>query len=284
VGEDGGNLPPADRLTTRTGKAGSVAYGSLTGFLAGLVGLGGAEPRIPFILYYLKLSLEEMIVVNLIISLATSSFNLAARANAGLWSGDAALVSVAMVAGSLPGKYAGASISYRVSRRALKAFIAMVLTLVVVRVVYGLLVPGSGNGSIAPPLELALSLATGFGVGIVSGSVGVAGGEYRIPILTYLLGFPIKIAGTVSQLVTLPTMVVGIWKHRRQGSFTRRSIRASVILGVPSVGGAILSGFLAVSIPATYIEVLFALILSYTVAALSWEVAGKGRVETGTKA
>jgi uncharacterized membrane protein YfcA len=276
-------LPPADRLTTRTGKATSVAYGSLTGFLAGLVGLGGAEPRIPFILYYLKLSLEEMIVVNLIISLATSSFNLAVRANAGLWSGDAALVSVAMVAGSLPGAYAGASISHRVSRRALKAFIALVLSLVVVRVVYGLLVPGSGNGPVALPLELALSLATGFGVGIVSGSVGVAGGEYRIPILTYLLGFPIKIAGTVSQLVTLPTMVVGIWKHRRQGSFTRRSIRTTVILGVPSVGGAILSGFLVVSIPATYIEGLFALILSYTVAALSWEVAGKERVEAGTK-
>ncbi len=275
VNEEKGDLA-SDRLANPNGKAASVAYGSLTGFLAGLVGLGGAELRIPFILYYLRLSLKDMIIVNLLISLATSAFNLAIRLNAGLWSGDAGLVSVAMVVGSLPGAYAGASISHRVSRRALKAFIALVLTLVVVRVVYGLLFVGGGSGVVAVPLEIVLSLVAGFGVGIVSGSVGVAGGEYRIPILTYVLGFPIKIAGTVSQLVTLPTTVVGAWRHGRLGSFTKRGLRATAILGVPSVAGAVLSGFLVASVAAVYIEVLFALVLSYTVARLAWEVAGRG--------
>ncbi len=275
MNEDNRKTSGTERLATANGVAASVAYGSVTGFLAGLVGLGGAELRIPFILYYLNLPLNDMIVVNLLISLATSAFNLVARMHAGLWSGDATLVSAAMIVGSLPGAYAGATMSHRVSARALKAFIALLLSLVVARVVYGLLFVGGASQGAALPLELVLSLMTGFGVGIVSGSVGVAGGEYRIPILTYLLGFPIKIAGTISQLVTLPTIVVGALRHRRLGSFTKRDLRATTILGVPSVAGAVLSGFLVASVAAAYIEMLFALILSYTVARLAWEVAGR---------
>lgn len=269
------DLRMKDRLASRSGTAASVAYGSLIGFLAGLVGLGGAELRIPFILYYLDMSLDEMIVVNLLTSLAASSFNLAARLQAGVWSSDATVVSAAMIIGSLPGAYAGATLSHRASRRALKGFIAIILTFVVARVILSLIFPPGKSQGLDLVTELILSVIGGFGVGIISGAVGVAGGEYRIPVLTYVLGFPIKIAGSVSQLVTLPTVVVSIWKHRRFGPFTKRSLRGTLVLGVPSVAGGVLSGLLVPSVPVFYIELLFALILSYTVARIVWELAGR---------
>jgi len=53
----------------------SLGSGIFTGVLAGLVGLGGAEERIPFILYALRAPLNDMIVANLIISFATSAVN-----------------------------------------------------------------------------------------------------------------------------------------------------------------------------------------------------------------
>jgi uncharacterized membrane protein YfcA len=264
-----------DKLARPSGKAATVAYGSFTGFLAGLVGLGGAELRIPFILYYLNMSLDDMIVINLLTSLAASFFNLAARVQAGLWSSDATVVSAAMIVGSLPGAYAGATVSHRVSRRALKGFIAIILSLVVARVVIGLIFPPSANQGAALVPELILSLVAGFGIGIISGAVGVAGGEYRIPVLTYLLGFPIKIAGSVSQLVTLPTIMVSILRHRQFGSFSKRTLRGTLVLGVPSVAGGVLSGLLVASVAAVYVELLFALILSYTVARIAWELAGR---------
>jgi uncharacterized membrane protein YfcA len=264
-----------DRLASRSGTAVSVVYGSLIGFLAGLVGLGGAELRIPFILYYLDMSLDDMIVVNLLTSLAASSFNLAARLEAGVWSSDATVVSAVMIVGSLPGAYVGATLSHRVSRRALKGFIAIILTFVVARVVFGLVFPpGKSQGPAFIP-ELILSLVAGFGVGIICGAVGVAGGEYRIPVLTYVLGFPIKIAGSVSQLVTIPTAVVSLLRHRRFGPFSKRALRGTLGLGVPSVAGGVLSGLLVASVPVLYIELLFALILSYTIARIVWELAGR---------
>ncbi|HEY6282961.1 MAG TPA: sulfite exporter TauE/SafE family protein [Nitrososphaerales archaeon] len=263
-----------DRLASGSGTVMSVVYGSLTGFLSGLVGLGGAELRIPFILYYLEMSLDEMIVVNLLTSLAASSVNLAARLQAGVWSGDATVVAGVMIVGSLPGAYIGASLSHRVSARALKGFIAVILTFVVAKVVTGLLFPPGNNQGPAFIPELILSLVAGFGVGIICGAVGVAGGEYRIPVLTYVLGFPIKIAGSVSQLVTLPTAVVSLLRHRRLVPFSRRAFRGTLVLGIPSVAGGALSGLLVGSLPVIYIEVLFALILSYTVVRIVWELAG----------
>jgi uncharacterized membrane protein YfcA len=258
--------PVVDELVTRKRVAASIGYGSLIGVLAGLVGLGGAEERMPFILYYLRLSLEDMITANLLISFAVSGFNFAVRIRAGVWSSDAVYPALAMIVGSIPGAYVGASLSHRVSQRALKGFISIVLSIVIARVVYGLLIGGGASSqSGVSTLEVAFSVLGGLGIGIISGSCGVAGGEYRIPLLTYLIGLPLKIAGTASQLVSLPTIAVALWRHRRLGFFTRPSLTTAAILGVPSVVGAALTGLLVAGLATLYIEITFVLLLGYTV-------------------
>ena len=262
-----------EQLVTRNKVGASIGYGSLIGLLAGLVGLGGAEERMPFILYYIRLSLEDMITANLLISFAVSGFNFAVRIHAGVWSSDALLPALAMILGSIPGAYVGASLSHRVSQRALKGFISIVLSIVIARVVYGLLVGGGTSGqSGVSTLELVFSVLGGLGIGITSGSCGVAGGEYRIPVLTYLIGLPLKIAGTASQLVSLPTIAVALWRHRRLGFFSRPSLTTAAILGIPSVVGAALTGLLVAGLATVYIEITFVLLLSYTVVRLVAEV------------
>jgi len=265
--------PSVEDLVTRKRVAASVGYGSLIGLLAGLVGLGGAEERMPFILYYLRLSLEDMITANLLISFAVSGFNFAVRIRAGVWSGDALYPALAMIVGSIPGAYVGASLSHRVSQRALKGFISIVLSIVIARVVYGLLVKsGASVQSGVTTLELIFSVLGGLGIGIISGSCGVAGGEYRIPLLTYLIGLPLKIAATASQLVSLPTIAVALYRHRRLGFFTRPSLITAAILGIPSVVGAALTGLLVAGLATLYIEITFVLLLAYTVIRLLVEV------------
>ncbi len=227
----------------------------------------------PFILYYLRLSLEDMITANLLISFAVSGFNFAVRIHAGVWSSDAVYPALAMIVGSIPGAYVGASLSHRVSQRALKGFISIILSIVIARVAYGLLIGGTASTqSGVSTLELVISMLGGLGIGIISGCCGVAGGEYRIPILTYLIGLPLKIAGTASQLVSLPTIAVALWRHRRLGFFTRPSLTTAAILGIPSVIGAALTGLLVAGLATLYIEVTFVLLLSYTVVRLVAEV------------
>ena len=265
--------PSVEELVARNKVAASIGYGSVIGLLAGLVGLGGAEERMPFILYYLRLSLEDMITANLLISFAVSGFNFAVRIRAGVWSGDALFPALAMIVGSIPGAYVGASLSHRVSQRALKAFISIVLSIVIARVVYGLLIGGAASTqSGVSTLELVISVLGGLGIGIISGACGVAGGEYRIPVLTYLIGLPLKIAGTTSQLVSLPTIAVALWRHRRLGFITKPSLTTAAILGIPSVIGAGLTGLLVAGLATSYIEVVFILLLAYTVVRLVAEI------------
>jgi uncharacterized membrane protein YfcA len=260
-------------LVSRNKIAASIGYGSVIGLLAGLVGLGGAEERMPFILYYLRLSLEDMITANLLISFAVSGFNFATRLNAGVWSSDAVYPALAMIVGSIPGAYVGASLCHKVSRRALKGFISILLSIVIARVAYGLLIGGAASSqSGVSTLGLVFSVLGGLGIGIISGSCGVAGGEYRIPVLTYLIGLPLKIAGTASQLVSLPTIAVALWRHRRLGFFARPSLTTAAILGIPSVVGAALTGLLVAGLATVYIEITFVLLISYTVIRLLTEV------------
>jgi uncharacterized membrane protein YfcA len=49
----------------------------------------------------------------------------------------------------------------------------------------------------------------------VAALLGVAGGELLIPTLVLLLGADIKLAGSLSLAVSLPTMLVGFTRHSR---------------------------------------------------------------------
>src|SRR5213593_2043274 len=62
----------------------SLGSGLFTGVLAGLVGLGGAEARIPFSLYAIMVPLNESIIAIRIISFATSAVSFGLRVQAGI--------------------------------------------------------------------------------------------------------------------------------------------------------------------------------------------------------
>jgi hypothetical protein len=60
----------------------------------------------------------------------------------------------------------------------------------------------------------------GFVIGVVASLVGVAGGELLIPTLVLLFGVDIKLAGSLSLVVRLPTMLVGFTRYSRDRSFS----------------------------------------------------------------
>ena len=239
-----------------------------------MVGLGGSELRIPFILYSLSLPLHEMVAANLLISLLVSSTNFGLRARLGLLSASALLISVSMIVGSLAGAFIGASVSRRFTERKMKAFIAIVLTVILVRLIVGFFAATEVTAASSPNL-LELAVAAGFGlmIGTVAGSVGVAGGEFQIPVLTLVFGLSIKNAGTASQLVSIPTIIVALLKHRSLGFLTRKALRVSAIMGIASVLGVLASLPILVASNEQIVELAFASIILYTIVRLALELA-----------
>ena len=76
----------------------------------------------------------------------------------------------------------------------------------------------------APPLTglalFAAGIVAGFIIGVIAALLGVAGGEFLIPTLILLFGADIKLAGSLSLAVSLPTMLVGFARYSRDQSFS----------------------------------------------------------------
>jgi uncharacterized membrane protein YfcA len=74
--------------------------------------------------------------------------------------------------------------------------------------------------------------------------MGVAGGELLIPTLVLLFGIDIKLAGSLSLVVSLPTMLTGFARYSQNSSFAvlRRNRAFVLLMATGSVGGAFVGG------------------------------------------
>jgi len=98
-------------------------------------------------------------------------------------------------------------------------------------------------------------------IGVVSGALGVAGGELRIPVLIYLFNQPIKIAGTISSAVSLPTVAMGAFKHRRMGHLSRDVFYMALAMGLPSVVGAYVGASFVIGTTEFFLKIFLGIVL-----------------------
>lgn len=69
----------------------------------------------------------------------------------------------------------------------------------------------------APLAQASIGLVAGMLIGVVSSLLGVAGGELIIPTLVIAFGVDIKAAGTASLAISVPTILMGLWRQRSSG-------------------------------------------------------------------
>src|SRR5205823_1590380 len=91
-----------------------------------------------------------------------------------------------------------------------------------------------------PTLFPYTTLFRSFALGIVSGLLGVAGGEYRIPALIFLFGVPTVFAGTISSLASIPVQLTGWLEHRKLGHGGPTTFRLGAVMGIASLIGVAL--------------------------------------------
>jgi uncharacterized membrane protein YfcA len=165
--------------------------------------------------------------------------------------------------------YFGASLFRRLSNRALSRVI-LVLLLGTGLLMMAESVIGEQLGAMLgddPAIRLPAALVLGAGVGLVISLMGVGGNELMIPLLVLLFGIEIKAAGTASLAVSLPTVIVGLWRFHALGTYrhdARENWRTILPLAASSVVGATAGGFLAPNLPGGTLKFLLGLILIFS--------------------
>ena len=240
----------------------SFGIGAAVGTAGGLIGLGGAEFRLPALVGALRFSAREAVAVNLVASFivlaAAFPFRAASVPMAGILPHLPAVLG--MLAGSMSAAWIGAGWLRQASDKLLGRLILMLLVaLGIVLIAEGIFVAEPtrlvGEGLVPTVLVAA---ACGVVIGLVSSLLGVAGGELIIPVFILLFGLDVKVAGSMSMLVGMPTIAVGLMRHFGAGSALReRAVwRATILpLGVGSILGAILGALALGLVPAQALKI-----------------------------
>ncbi|MCX5123771.1 sulfite exporter TauE/SafE family protein [Streptomyces sp. NBC_00347] len=226
--------------------------GALVGVLGGMIGLGGAEFRLPLLIGMFGFAALSAVILNKAMSLVVVVTALPARLAAVSFGDLGAHWTVAanLLAGSLLGAWAGAS--WAVKMRS--ATLYKVLAILMAGMAAALVVThtaGVGPLGLPGPVQVAAGVVAGFGIGVVAAIMGVAGGELLIPTIVLLYGADIKLAGSLSLLVSLPTMLVAFARYSRDGSFAVLGVnlRFAALMAAGSIAGALLGGLLLGVVP-----------------------------------
>jgi uncharacterized protein len=254
-------------LATRSQPHHAVAAfsgGAGIGILGGLIGLGGAEFRLPLLLGLFGFGALEAVMLNKALSLVVVATALPFRAAVVPFS---QLVShwhviATLLSGSIVGAWCGAGWATRLQSTTLYKVIAVLLVGIA-----GVLL--LGHGSHAHQLLFTgwaltcIGVVAGVIIGVVASLLGVAGGELLIPIIVILFGADLKLAGSLSLAVSLPTMITGFTRYSQDQTF--RVIRIQwcfiAIMAAGSILGSYLGGKLLGVIPSSVLLPLLATIL-----------------------
>ena len=239
--------------------------GGIVGIVGGLIGLGGAEFRLPLLITTFRFQALEAVILNKAMSLVVVASALIFRAGviplgtlALHWPAIATLLS-----GSLFGAWFGANWALRLRSERLYRVIAVLLVAIA-----AVLLVGHNARSGAPMLsgiaQTSTGVVAGFAIGIVSALLGVAGGELLIPTLVLLFGAEIKLAGSLSLAVSLPTMIVGFARYSQDRTFAviGRNSAFVLIMAIGSIAGSFVGGRLLGLVPdGVLLPVLAAILL-----------------------
>ena len=239
--------------------------GFAVGTLGGLIGLGGAEFRLPLLIGLFGFDALSAVILNKALSLVVVASSLPFRMGTIPLSSilERWDVIVTLLAGSLAGAWCGAAWAIKLKSKTLYRVLAVLLILIAVALLFGH-EPTTNSQPLLTGAPLVITgVIVGFCIGVVAALMGVAGGELLIPTIVLLFGADIKLAGSLSLAVSLPTMLVGFTRYSRDKSFSiiKEQKRFLLIMAAGSLVGAYVGGRLLGVIPTTYLLPVLAVIL-----------------------
>jgi uncharacterized membrane protein YfcA len=254
-------------------------FGTIVGIAGGLIGLGGAEFRLPYLVGVAGLSARRAVVANLAISLVTViSATIFRAANLPLERMLPYLFpAVCLAAGAVGAAFIGVGLLRHISDRWLTGTILMLLSslgaALIVEAILGL---PEGRVILHDATYIAAAaFAFGIAIGLISSLLGVAGGEVIIPTLVLGFAVPFKLAGSLSLLISIPTVLAGLSRFVARGELGpwRSAMPIILPMGAGSVVGAAAGGLLVGTIPPEALKLVLGCVLTWS----AWRAFGHRR-------
>jgi uncharacterized membrane protein YfcA len=258
----------------------AACAGAAVAILGGLIGLGGAEFRLPILIAIFALYPHRAIRINLLVSFVTLAMSAVSRLSflqaANL--ADRQVEIVGMLAGGIVAAWFGASLLARIPKTRIMGIIALLLLGTAAMLALETMI--SDAAWTVLPHDSAwrgpAAVVAGLLVGTISSLLGVAGGEFIIPILIFIFGADIKTAGTASVLISLPVVLTGVARHWLTGHYRSQSMLVFLVLpmSIGSLAGALIGGYLAAWAPTEALRIALAAILAVSALKLWSKGAG----------
>lgn len=254
---------------SRRGGPAPVFAGAAVGVLGGMIGLGGAEFRLPLLIGLFGFAALHAVILNKAMSLLVVVTALPVRLISIPYSDLSPYwyVVVNLLAGTLIGAWLGATAATRMSGATLHRVLA-VLLVVIAGVLAATHIGTVQELGIDGPAQMVAGVGAGLVIGAAASVMGVAGGELLIPTIVLLYGVDIKPAGSLSLLVSLPTMLVAFARYSQDESFSviREHRQFVLLMAAGSVAGTVAGGLLVGVVPdSLLIPLLCALLIGSAV-------------------
>ncbi len=222
------------------------------GLSLGLIGGGGSIITVPVLVYVLGIPAHEAVGMSLAVVGATSlvgAFLHYRKGNLELRTG------LTFGAAGVVGAFLGTPLTHLFSSQVLLLTFASLMLVVAVM----MLTKKSSAEIEIETKEKSTSvwkaLLAGFGVGVLTGFLGVGGGFLIVPALVMVGGLAIKEAIGTSLLVIFLNCVAGLAGHLSYGGF---DLRLTILVTILAVGGTILGTILSHRLAAQRLQKSFA--------------------------
>ncbi|HYH98873.1 sulfite exporter TauE/SafE family protein [Hyalangium sp.] len=246
-----------------------IAAGGFAGLTGALLGIGGGVVLVPLLVVGFDLPLEEAVPASLMCVVASSCAAAASYVDNRLSDIRLGLsLELATVLGAISGGLVAAYLA-----PAMVAVVFGFFTLYVALQI--LLVRSRGQelvGAAYTPTNYPLGLSGSFVAGGLSALLGVGGGPLKVPLMSYGMRVPFKVATATSNLMIGVTGAASVASYAWRGH-VKLSLVSPLVVGV--LAGACFGSQLMPRVPTSVLKKLFAIVLLVVAVQMFWK-GGEG--------
>jgi uncharacterized membrane protein YfcA len=226
-----------------------LALGFGIGLSLGLMGGGGSLLTVPALVYLVGQTPQSAVTTSLAIVGANSLMGASFHRSQGTLNWKVALTFGG--AGMLV-SYLSAGLSNMIPEPMILIAFALVMLLV-----GGLMLTRAKDNSsgMSVPRPLPVVIASGAGVGLMTGILGIGGGFLIVPALVMLVGLPMQMAVGTSLIIIAMNSLAGFLGHAGDGSF---SMTLTIIFTLAGLAGTFAGARLNKRLPAGNLQKGFA--------------------------
>ncbi|KFE67169.1 sulfite exporter TauE/SafE family protein [Hyalangium minutum] len=247
-----------------------IAAGAFGGLTGAMLGIGGGVVLVPLLVFGFHLPLEEAVPASLMCVVASSCAAAASYVDNRLSDIRLGLtLELATVVGAITGGLVAAYLA--------PAMVAVVFGLFTLYVALQILLVRTRNEepaatTVYTPTNYPLGISGSFVAGGLSALLGVGGGPLKVPLMSYGMRVPFKVASATSNLMIGVTGAASVASYAWRGHM-KLPLVAPLVVGV--LAGAYVGSRLMPRVPTAVLKKLFAVVLLVVAGQMFWK-GGEG--------